>query len=123
MGYNNSGSTYVYSAAIIPGYSSSYGLSSYNTYWYGQMPPLNSTQAQGSNVYLFPIRTWGITGETSPSIQMMMYYNQDLTAYNPTSIKMWDGVTRTMLPLGSAFTGSATPISSITTAAFAMRFD
>ena len=108
-----------WSCAVIPGYTSSYGISPYSLYWYGVLPPNSTTAAQGSNVYLYPIRTWGINGETSPSNQLMLYYNQDLTYYNPTNIKMWDGVTRTMMPMGVP---SVQPVYG-PSAGLAMRFD
>lgn len=69
------------------------------SYWNTTLPPALTTNAFASDVYLYPVRTWG-AGETSPSNQFMVYYPSDLTPQNPLSIKMWDGVYRTMFPLG-----------------------
>lgn len=77
-----------------------------NAYWNTSLPPGLSSNAWATDIYLYPVRTWG-AGETSPSNQMMVYYTSDLTPYNPVDIKMWDGVTRTMFPIGVMYVASS----------------
>lgn len=92
-----------------------------NAYWNTSLPPPVTSNAWNTDVYLYPVRTWG-AGESSPSNQMMLYYNQDLTQYNVINVKMWDGVTRPMYPIGimsvNSSYGASTSISSL-----AMRWD
>jgi hypothetical protein len=66
--------------------------------WNCAMPPSGSG-AIGSDVYVYPVRAWGM-GESVPSLTWMMYFSIDLTAYNPIPVIGWDGVSRTCYPLG-----------------------
>jgi hypothetical protein len=70
----------------------------YSAYWNVVMPPGYTTAAYGSDVFLFPVRSWA-QGETSPSNQFMVYFTSDLTQNNVTPVKMWDGVIRPMIPV------------------------
>lgn len=105
-----------------PGYSCAVyiggPITSYMTGWNVTLPTQIGSLAFGSTVYLLPVRTVGL-GETSPFLGMCMYYSPDLVIYNPISTKMWDGVTRLVLPMAVP----TTAVSYGTSGAIAMRYD
>jgi len=74
------------------------------TDWATVMPNA-TTSASGNSVYLYPIRIWANLAESSPSLNVFLYFGPDLTASNPVSVNCWDGNTHTVNPLG--FPGQA----------------
>lgn len=72
----------------------------------------------GSNVYLAPVRLFGM-GETTPFLGLMSYFSTDLTTGNLTTVGSWPGPNITVFPTGMA----PSYFSPLTGACIAMRFD
>ena len=89
--------------------------------WNFAMPASLTSNAWGTNIYTFPIRTWG-QGETSPSNHLFVHYPSDITALNLIPITTWEGTTRTFLPVGSPYAalGYGTTVAQ---QAFAIRYE
>lgn len=92
---------------------------SYMSGWNVVLPTTVTSMAFGSTVYLTPVRTIGL-GETSPFLGMSVYYNPDLTAFNPILTKIWDGNNRYVLPM---WIPNGTATTSGASGAIAMRYD
>lgn len=72
----------------------------------------------GANVYLAPVRLFGM-GETAPFLGVMSYYSTDLTTGNLTTAASWPGPNITIFPTGM----SPTYFALASGAYVAMRFD
>lgn len=90
-------------------------------YWNIAMPLIVTSAAFSNSVFTFPIRTWG-QGETSPSLNLTMYFLTDLTSNNVTPITLWDSYTHNMLPQGTPIAGVSFGSTSSNTA-IAMRYE
>ncbi|MCI4437879.1 MAG: hypothetical protein JHC33_13815 [Ignisphaera sp.] len=85
-----------YSFTVLPSITTTYGVNLWNVV----LPAWTNSSAWSTNVFTYPIRTWG-QGESSPSLNISMYHYSDLTALNIIPITWWDGIIHTSLPLGN----------------------
>lgn len=91
---------------------------SYQQKWNSTLPPTFGTGAYGADIYLYPVRAWGL-GESCASLCFFNYFNADLTANNPTPATLWDGSSHSIYPTG--ITNSATFYGGV--GYLAMRWD
>lgn len=90
------------SAVIPPTGTPPAAINMWNT-----VAPNSGTGAVGNDVAVYPVRGWS-KGETSPSLNLFVYFNTDLTLGNQILTTYWDGVSRLLMPLGYGM-GSVAP--------------
>ena len=62
--------------------------------------PLTGTGAVSSDIYIYPLRIWAYTYESSPSVNAFAYFDIDLTARVAANATCWDGQTHNIYPAG-----------------------
>ena len=103
---------------LSPGIATSFWRAA-DAQWNVVVPNWISSSAWSTDVFTYPVRTVG-QGETSPSLQVSLYHNIDLTAWNLIPVTWWDNVARTSLPIGLPYSQLSWGSAS---AAILMRFD
>ncbi len=118
--WNNTSPYYCPNFTMQPGIITSYYLTTTN-HWNVYVPEWTTTSAWSTNVFTYPVRTFG-QGESSPSTQICLYHNSDLTPQNLIPVTWWWGSTLSSMPIGPCPTTLAWGAAALNTGTM-MRFD